>query len=98
MTVLLARYRQLLPTVAAGVPHAQFAAELISLPSGLLAMVCAAIEKLKVLLGPAGVRARACGLHGPWERADEVPTVHSAWRVGYGQCSPLEAARPYAAY
>jgi hypothetical protein len=79
VTVLLARNRQPPPTVAAGVPHAEFAAELISLPSGLLAMVCEAIVKLKVLLGPAAVRARvcvrACTLHGPWEtrRADEVP-------------------------
>jgi hypothetical protein len=44
VTVLLARNRQPSPTVAAGVPHAELAAELImiSLPSGLLAMVCAA--------------------------------------------------------
>ncbi len=59
MTVLLARNRQPPPpTVAAGVSHADFAAELISLPSGLLAMVCEAIVKLKVLL--ACVRACAC--------------------------------------
>ena len=50
MTVLLARNRQPPPTVAAGVPHA---AELISLPSGLLAMVCEAIVKLKVRLAAA---------------------------------------------
>ena len=56
MTVLLARNRQPPPTVSAGVPHAQLAAELISLPSGLLAMVCEAIVKLKVRLGAA----RAC--------------------------------------
>jgi hypothetical protein len=61
VTVLLARNRQPPPTVAAGVPHAEFAAELISLPSGLLAMVCAAIVKLKVLLGHAGVREAARG-------------------------------------
>ncbi len=48
MTVLLARNRQPLPTVAAGGPHAELAAELLSLPSGLLAMVCEAIVKLKV--------------------------------------------------
>ena len=72
VTVLLARNRPLPPTVAAGAPHAELAAELITLPSGLLAMVCAAMVKLKVLLGPAGVRARACRMHGPWERADEV--------------------------
>ena len=51
VTVLLARNRQPPPTVAAGVSHAELAAELISLPSGLLAMVCAAIVKLKVRLG-----------------------------------------------
>ena len=50
MTVLLARNRQPPPTVAADVPHAEFAAELLSLPSGLLAMVCEAIAKLKVRL------------------------------------------------
>jgi hypothetical protein len=53
VTVLLARNRPPHPTVAAGVPHADFAAELVSLPSGLLAMVCEAIVKLKV-------RPRAC--------------------------------------
>jgi hypothetical protein len=76
VTVLLARSRQPPPTVAAGVPHAEFASELVSLPSGLLAMVCEAIVKLKVRLGLAGVRARAFRLPGPWdsERADEVPT------------------------
>ncbi len=58
VTVLLARNRQPPPTVAAGVPHADFAAELISLPSGLLAMVCEAIVKLKVRLGAAGARAK----------------------------------------
>jgi hypothetical protein len=61
VTVLLARNRQPLPTVAASVPHAELAAELVSLPSGLLAMVCEAIVKLKVRLGPAGVHA--CRLH-----------------------------------
>ena len=61
MTVLLARNRQPHPTVAAGVPHADFAAELVSLPLGLLAIVCEAIVKLKVRLGQAGVRA--CRLH-----------------------------------
>ncbi len=49
MTVLLARNRQ--PTVAAGAPHAELAAELVSLPSGLLEMVCEAIVTLKVHLG-----------------------------------------------
>ncbi len=51
VTVLLARNRPPPPSVAAAVPHAELAAELISLPSGLLAMVCAAIVKLKVRLG-----------------------------------------------
>jgi hypothetical protein len=53
VTVLLARNRQPPPMVAAGVPHAELAAELVSLPSGLLAMVCEAIVKLKVRLGAA---------------------------------------------
>jgi len=56
VTVLLARNRQPPPTVAAGVPHAELAAELISLPSGLLAMVCEAIVKLKVRLAAACAR------------------------------------------
>ncbi len=43
VTVLLARNRQPPPTVAAGVPHAELAADLITLPSGLLAMICEAI-------------------------------------------------------
>jgi hypothetical protein len=66
VTVLLARNRQPPPTVTAGVPHADFAAELISLPSGLLAMVCEAIVKLKVRLKAACVRGcvRAFRLHG----------------------------------
>ncbi len=51
VNVLLARNRPPPPPVAAGVPHAEFAAELVSLPSGLLAMVCEAIVKLKVRLG-----------------------------------------------
>jgi hypothetical protein len=53
VTVLLARNRQPPRTAAAGVPHAELAAELISLPSGLLAMVCEAIMKLKVRLAAA---------------------------------------------
>ena len=70
MTVLLARSRQPPPPpLAAGVPHAELAAELLTLPSGLLAMVCEAIVRLKVRLG--GVRVGR--LHGRWERADEVP-------------------------
>ncbi len=59
VTVLLARNRQPPPTVAAGMPHAELAAELVSLPSGLLAMVCEAIVKLKARLGLACWRARA---------------------------------------
>ena len=52
MTVLLARNnRQPPPRAAAGVPHVEFPAKLISLPTGLLAMVCEAIVKLKVRLG-----------------------------------------------
>jgi hypothetical protein len=35
------------------VSHAELAAELVSLPSGLLAMVCEAIMKLKVRPRPA---------------------------------------------
>jgi hypothetical protein len=65
VTVLLARNRQPPPTVAAVGPHANFAAELVSLPSGLLAMVCEAIVKLKVRLGPA--RAMGEGRRGPGE-------------------------------
>ncbi len=57
VTVLLARSRQPPTTVASesGVPHAasELAAELISLPSGLLAMVCEAIVKLKARLAAA---------------------------------------------
>jgi hypothetical protein len=53
VTVLLARNRQPPLTVATGVPHGEIAAELITLPSGLLAMVCEAIVKLKVRLGGA---------------------------------------------
>ncbi len=53
VTVLLARNRPPTPAVAAGVSHAELAAELVSLPSGLLAMVCEAIMKLKVRPRPA---------------------------------------------
>ncbi len=58
VTVLLARNRQPPPTVAAGVPHAELAAELITLPSGLLAMVGDAIVQLKV--------GCLCVLGGAW--------------------------------
>jgi hypothetical protein len=65
VTVLLARNRQ--PAVAAGAPHAELAAGLVTLPSGLLAMVCEAIGTLKVRLGAATARAcsggrTACGV------------------------------------
>ena len=48
VTALLARNRQPPPAVAAGAPHADFAAELMTLPSGLFAMVCDAIVRLQV--------------------------------------------------
>ena len=89
VTVLLARNRPPPPTVAAGVPHATFAAELISLPSGLLAMVCEAIVKLTVRLG--GAACVHCCVGIPLERG----------RRGRGarcQRSPLGAVRPYAEY
>ena len=66
VTVLLARNRQPPPTVAAGGSHAELAAELISLPSGLLAMVCAAVVKLKVRLG-AALRVRSGCMGVCWE-------------------------------
>jgi hypothetical protein len=79
VTVLLARNRQPAPTVAAGVPHAELAAELVSLPSGLLAMVCEAIVKLKVR------RGAACACVGVCRGADEVPGACTApATVGYG--------------
>ncbi len=78
VTVLLARSRQPPPTVAAGVPHADLAAELISLPSGLLAMVCEAIVKLKARLGGC-VRAcmRAIWLRGPSQRGRRAPEARA---------------------
>ncbi len=88
VTVLLPRNRQPPPTVAAGGPHADFAAELISLPSGLLAMVCEAIVKLKVILGAACVRecVRAFRLHGRRPDACTAPVR------ALGQGSPVEVA------
>jgi hypothetical protein len=84
VTVLLARNRQPPPAVAAGVPHAELAAELVSLPSGLLAMVCEAIVKLKVRRGVACVCVRF-GCVGHRRGADEVPDACTApARVGYG--------------
>jgi hypothetical protein len=73
VTVLLARNRQPPPTAAAGVPHGGFAAELITLPSGLLAMVCEAIVKLKVRRGVACACVRF-GCVGHRRGADEVLT------------------------
>ncbi len=61
VTVLLSRNRPPPTTVAAGVPHANFAAELISLPSGLLAMVCEVIVTLKVRLRVGCMRASGGG-------------------------------------
>ena len=78
VTVLLARNRQPPPTVTAGVPHDELAAELISLPSGLLAMVCEAIVKLKVRLGLACVRA----------------CIEAAWAMGAGRRGPDACAAP----
>jgi hypothetical protein len=59
VTVMLARNRLPQPAAAAGGP---FAAELISLPSGLLSMVCEAIVALKVSLG--SVLRVHVGFHG----------------------------------
>jgi hypothetical protein len=101
-TVLLARNRQLPLTVTAGVPHAGFASELISLPSGLLAMVCEAIVKHKVLLTVACVRAcvRVC-IYAAWairEGRRGPGACTSPVRVGQGQCSPVGGVRPYGEY
>ena len=67
MTVLLARNRQPPPTVAAGAPHAELAAQLITLPSGLLAKVCEAIVKLTVplFLCPSDLGGPVSDLFGP---------------------------------
>jgi hypothetical protein len=75
VTVLLARNRQPPPTAAAGVPNAELAAELISLPSGLLAMVCEAIVKLKVRRGGAACACVRLGCVGHRSGADEVPKL-----------------------
>ncbi len=77
VTVLLARSRQPPPTAAAGVPHAELAVELLSLPSGLLAMVCEGIVALKARLrGLPG--ALALSLHGPSERGRRGPDACTA--------------------
>jgi hypothetical protein len=82
VTVLLARNRQPPPTVAAGVPHAELAAELVSLPSGLLAMVCEAIVKLKVHGGGCVGATCVCmllGCVGHRRETEKLPgRVHSA--------------------
>ena len=82
-TVLLARSRQPPPVVAAGVPHAELAAELLSLPSGLLAMVCEAIVKLKVRRGVACAGVRF-GCVGHRRGADELPRRVHSWGVQWG--------------
>ncbi len=84
MTVLLARNRRLPPTVAASVPHAELAAELITLPSGLLAKVCEVIVKLKVRLGADCVRAFR--LHGPseWGRRGPGTRAQRQSESGWG--------------
>ena len=79
VTVLLARNRQPPPTVAAGGPHAELAAELITLPSGLLAMVGEAIVKLKVRLGGC-VYVRAFDL--------------AAWAIEEGRRGPGACTAP----
>ncbi len=86
VTVLLARNRQPPPTVAAGAPHAELAAALVSLPSGLLAMVCEAIVKLKVRCGSA---VRAFRLRGPTRCALRLPEY-------WVQRSPLGVVGAYA--
>ena len=75
VTLLLARNRQPPPTVAAGGPHAELAAELITLPSGLLAMVCKAIVKLKARLGAAC----AC----VWAAWAYAGSIACSYRAGY---------------
>ncbi len=105
-TVLLARNRQPPLTVTAGVPHAGFASELISLPSGLLAMVCEAIVTLKVLLRVACLLACVCPcvrecIYAAWavrEGRRGLGACTSPVRVGQGQCSPLGGVRPYGEY
>ena len=77
LTVLLARNRQPPPPVAAGVPHAELAVELVSLPSGLLAMVCEAIVKLKVRRGVACACVRL-GCVGHREGPTRPRRMHSA--------------------
>ncbi len=81
VTVLLARNRQPPPPVAAGVPHAELAAELVSLPSGLLAMVCAAIGKLKVRRGAGCACVGGACMHCSCENR-AVVLASSGWSDG----------------
>ncbi len=94
LTVLLARNRQPLPAVAAGVPHAELAAELLTLPSGLLAKVCEAIVKLTVRRGVACACVRAAALAmGEGQRG---PGACTAPVTSVGGRARLGLARPYA--
>jgi hypothetical protein len=81
-----------LPTVTAGVPHAKFrlsfAAELVTLPSGLLAKVGEAIVKLEVLLGPTGLRTPEYSYCHPARRLHDG-SLHIAGRT----CLPHAARR-----
>ncbi len=88
VTVLLARNLQPPPPVAAGVPHAAFAAELISLPSGLLAMVCEAIVKLKARLETVWVCVGEACMHCSCENV----CVCEGRQVGSAR--PLGLVRP----
>jgi hypothetical protein len=82
-------------------PHAEFAAELITLPSGLLAMVCEAIVKLKVRLAAACLiacvpaRVGCTGRRRGPTRSRRVQNALPPFRV-LRQCSPLEVVRLYA--
>ena len=96
VTVLLARNRQPSPTVAAGVPHAELAAELITLPSGLLSMVCEAIGKLKVCIGGCLRMCVSVALCGPSESGRQGPGACTAPSgVGLGQYSPRGLVPPW---
>ena len=95
VTVLLARNRQPPPTAAAGGPHAKLAEELLTLPSGLLAMICEAIVKLKVRRGGC-LCVRSCGCIGDGRGADDVPGACTAPVTSVGGGARLGLARPYA--
>jgi len=95
MTVLLAQNRQPPLPVGSSVPHAELAAELISLPSGRLAMVCEAIVALKVRRGVACVCVRF-GCVGHRRGADEVPTrAQRQSQSGTAQYSPRGLVPPW---